>query len=71
MAGAIALISFSVFLCGGGINTIKSLCVVAGLPMMFIYAILVRTLMMQLSGDEVKESETSKNEQAELEQLTA
>lgn len=70
-AGAIALISFSVFLCGGGINTIKSLCVVAGLPMMFIYAILVRTLMMQLSGDEVKESETSKNEQAELEQLTA
>ncbi|GAM75908.1 hypothetical protein JCM19241_206 [Vibrio ishigakensis] len=39
--------------------------------MMFIYAILVRTLMMQLSGDEVKETETSRNEQAELEQLTA
>lgn len=49
-AGAIALISFSVFLCGGGIDTIKSLCVVAGLPMMFIYMILVKQLMMQLKG---------------------
>ncbi|WP_084419334.1 BCCT family transporter [Photobacterium sp. J15] len=50
-AGAIALISFSVFLCGGGINTIKSLCVVAGLPMMFIYAILVKHLMQELRQD--------------------
>ncbi|MBH0047636.1 BCCT family transporter [Pseudoalteromonas sp. NZS11_1] len=49
-AGAIALISFSVFLCGGGIDTIKSLCVVAGLPMMFIYMILVKQLTMQLKG---------------------
>nr|AKN36296.1 Choline-glycine betaine transporter [Vibrio tasmaniensis] len=49
-AGAIALISFSVFLTGGGINTIKSLCVVAGLPMMFIYGILVKQLMMELKG---------------------
>nr|WP_152820135.1 BCCT family transporter [Vibrio sp. B1Z05] len=47
-AGAIALISFSVFLAGGGINTIKSLCVVAGLPMMFIYAILVKHLLHEL-----------------------
>lgn len=46
--GAIGLISFSVFLSGGGINTIKSLCVVAGLPMMFIYAILVRQLLGDL-----------------------
>jgi betaine/carnitine transporter, BCCT family len=56
-AGAIALISFSVFLCGGGINTIKSLCVVAGLPMMFVYAILVKQLMMQLSSDQVREEQ--------------
>jgi len=35
---------------GGGIDTIKSLCVVAGLPMMFIYMILVKQLMMQLKG---------------------
>ncbi len=57
-AGAIALISFSVFLSGGGINTIKSLCVVAGLPMMFIYAVLVKQLMMQLSGRQVDKTET-------------
>ncbi|QMV15677.1 L-carnitine/gamma-butyrobetaine antiporter [Vibrio spartinae] len=53
-----ALISFSVFLCGGGINTIKSLCVVAGLPMMFVYAVLVKQLMMQLSGDQVREGQS-------------
>lgn len=49
-AAAIALISFSVFLTGGGINTIKSLCVVAGLPMMFIYGILIKQIMMELKG---------------------
>ena len=49
-AGAIALISFSVFLTGGGINTIKSLCVVAGLPMMFIYGVLIKQVMMELTG---------------------
>ncbi|MBR9728037.1 BCCT family transporter [Shewanella intestini] len=49
-AGAIALISFSVFLAGGGISTIKSLCVVAGLPMMFIFAILLKQLMSELHG---------------------
>lgn len=57
-AGAIALISFSVFLCGGGINTIKSLCVVAGLPMMFVYVILVKQLMMQLSTGQVREEKS-------------
>ncbi|MDV6252986.1 BCCT family transporter [Vibrio sp. EA2] len=68
-AGAIALISFSVFLSGGGISTIKSLCVVAGLPMMFIYAILVKQLMMQLSGVSEKEEQTEALPQAE--ELTA
>ncbi|UXH99921.1 BCCT family transporter [Photobacterium sp. TY1-4] len=61
-AGAIALISFSVFLCGGGIDTIKSLCVVAGLPMMFIYAILIKQLIHALKhnlGPEEGEVPTS------------
>ncbi|ANO34217.1 hypothetical protein BCT86_16770 [Vibrio breoganii] len=45
-------------LAGGGINTIKSLCVVAGLPMMFIYAILVKHLMHELGAIQVaKEQE--------------
>ncbi|SHF14411.1 BCCT family transporter [Vibrio gazogenes] len=57
-AGAIALISFSVFLCGGGIDTIKSLCVVAGLPMMFVYAILVKQLLMQLSNGQVQQGQS-------------
>ncbi|ASA54548.1 BCCT family transporter [Vibrio gazogenes] len=57
-AGAIALISFSVFLCGGGIDTIKSLCVVAGLPMMFVYAILVKQLLMQLSNGQAQEGQS-------------
>ncbi|MFW7526172.1 BCCT family transporter [Vibrio ostreicida] len=60
-AGAIALISFSVFLAGGGINTIKSLCVVAGLPMMFIYAILIRHLLQEL-GVCTKKSTWKKND---------
>nr|WP_245228356.1 hypothetical protein [Vibrio mytili] len=64
MAGAIALISFSVFLSGGGINTIKSLCVVAGLPMMFIYAILVKQLMMQLKGKEAQQESSEVQLQA-------
>ncbi|WP_282176409.1 BCCT family transporter [Vibrio nereis] len=65
-AGAISLISFSVFLSGGGIETIKSLCVVAGLPMMFIYAILIRQLMMQLSGEVASEQQESVLEPQEL-----
>ncbi|MEZ9950695.1 BCCT family transporter, partial [Vibrio breoganii] len=56
-AGAIAIISFSVFLAGGGINTIKSLCVVAGLPMMFIYAILVKHLLHELGVIKSKQPE--------------
>ncbi|CAM3172262.1 BCCT family transporter [Vibrio rarus] len=56
-AGAIAMISFSVFLAGGGINTIKSLCVVAGLPMMFIYAILVKHLLIELGVVKGKQSD--------------
>ncbi|MEZ9592158.1 BCCT family transporter [Vibrio breoganii] len=56
-AGAIAIISFSVFLAGGGINTIKSLCVVAGLPMMFIYAILVKHLLHELGVIKNKQPE--------------
>ena len=47
-ACAIGLISLSVFLAGGGIETIKSLCVVAGLPMMFIYAIMLKTFLHTL-----------------------
>lgn len=66
-AGAIALISFSVFLCGGGINTIKSLCVVAGMPMMFIYAILVRHLLLELGA--VK-SPSNQSEVPELQEAT-
>ena len=34
----------------GGINTIKSLCVLVVLPMMFIYGILVKQRMMELKG---------------------
>ncbi|MFC3022265.1 BCCT family transporter [Vibrio zhugei] len=67
-AGAIALISFSVFLCGGGIDTIKSLCVVAGLPMMFVYAILAKQLIKQLSGDPLQEKNTE--ESFEYQQVT-
>ncbi len=70
-AGAIALISFSVFLSGGGISTIKSLCVVAGLPMMFIYAILVKQLMMQLSGVSAEDAATEELQQAQAKELTA
>ncbi|WP_332419518.1 BCCT family transporter, partial [Vibrio metschnikovii] len=47
-AAAIGLISLSVFLAGGGIETIKSLCVVAGLPMMFIYAIMLKGFLHTL-----------------------
>lgn len=68
-AGAIALISFSVFICGGGINTIKSLCVVAGLPMMFIYAILAKQLPAQLSGHTLSNSQDEQANPAQ--QLTA
>ncbi|MGI3080051.1 hypothetical protein ACRTEU_18350 [Vibrio alginolyticus] len=64
-AGAIALISFSVFLTGGGINTIKSLCVVAGLPMMFIYGILVKQLMMELKGKAASQAESEASVEAQ------
>ncbi|HHC7201434.1 TPA: BCCT family transporter [Vibrio parahaemolyticus] len=64
-AGAIALISFSVFLTGGGINTIKSLCVVAGLPMMFIYGVLVKQLMMELKGKTASQPESEASVEAQ------
>lgn len=50
-ACGIGLISFSVFLVGGGIDTIKALCVIVGFPMFILYGILAKAFMGWLNED--------------------
>jgi len=50
-ATGIGLISFAVFLTGGGIGTIKSLCVIAGFPMVIVYFILIKAFMGWVQAD--------------------